>query len=288
MQTRNIPRNLNIYTKRLVYANKTNSPFISGDVFVKASDLSFSRAPSGIKISGAASLREAKVVFCSGDILREVLEDFGTVLSPQVLIVGNSDQDFTELDFKIPKRTKRLFIQNSTIFDPRVTSIPIGIENLRLGKNGLPNLFKQNSVSNQERSKVLFGPFSLTHPSREYLTKELTLDPEVFDIQLHPLSTKKFAAKSFASLAVVCPRGNGLDTHRTWESLYRGSYPIVIRDNMTESFVKLGIPLFQLQSWEELYSLKRDLQKVFLPFNPTNIPALWWPFWNSLIRNEVG
>ena len=29
---------------------------------------------------------------------------------------------------------------------------------------------------------------------------------------------------------VLCPRGNGVDTHRLWETLYMGSIPIVKND----------------------------------------------------------
>ena len=28
---------------------------------------------------------------------------------------------------------------------------------------------------------------------------------------------------------MLCPRGNGIDTHRMWESLYAGVYPVVQR-----------------------------------------------------------
>ena len=35
---------------------------------------------------------------------------------------------------------------------------------------------------------------------------------------------------------VLCPRGNGVDTHRMWETLYMGSIPIVRRHTAMEDF----------------------------------------------------
>jgi len=49
---------------------------------------------------------------------------------------------------------------------------------------------------------------------------------------------------------VLCPRGNGLDTHRLWETLYMGSIPIVKRELGYEQFYDL--PICFVDNWEDI------------------------------------
>jgi len=49
---------------------------------------------------------------------------------------------------------------------------------------------------------------------------------------------------------VLCPRGNGLDTHRAWETLYIGRIPVVAASAMDAVFERL--PVIILGSWDEL------------------------------------
>lgn len=49
---------------------------------------------------------------------------------------------------------------------------------------------------------------------------------------------------------VLCPRGNGLDSHRAWETLYVGRIPVVASSAMDAAFD--GLPVMILQSWSDL------------------------------------
>ena len=49
---------------------------------------------------------------------------------------------------------------------------------------------------------------------------------------------------------MLCPRGNGLDTHRAWETLYIGRIPVVAASAMDAVFERL--PVIILGSWDEL------------------------------------
>lgn len=50
---------------------------------------------------------------------------------------------------------------------------------------------------------------------------------------------------------VLCPEGNGVDTHRFWETLYMGGVPVVARNPMMDTFYN-ELPVIQLNSWSEL------------------------------------
>ena len=51
-------------------------------------------------------------------------------------------------------------------------------------------------------------------------------------------------------LFVASPRGNGIDTHRTWESLYFGCIPIVEKHFMFDGYE--GLPIIQITDWNEV------------------------------------
>ena len=61
---------------------------------------------------------------------------------------------------------------------------------------------------------------------------------------------------------VICPRGNGLDTHRLYETLYLGSIPIVLAGSYQYRLCRtLGFPVVGLDGWSQLsdFSLLRGL-----------------------------
>jgi hypothetical protein len=50
---------------------------------------------------------------------------------------------------------------------------------------------------------------------------------------------------------VLCPEGNGVDTHRFWETLYMGGVPVVTKNPVMEYFYT-NLPVIQLNDWSEL------------------------------------
>jgi hypothetical protein len=49
----------------------------------------------------------------------------------------------------------------------------------------------------------------------------------------------------------ICPEGNGVDTHRLWESLYLKTVPIVIQSEFTNILKKNNVPLVILNNWND-------------------------------------
>lgn len=49
---------------------------------------------------------------------------------------------------------------------------------------------------------------------------------------------------------VLCPRGNGVDTHRVWESIYLRTIPIVKKNTIMSHFI--GLPILWIDDWSEI------------------------------------
>ena len=276
------------YTKRAVRWRKNSSPYLSGDLFSDMSDVSMYPPRFRGKQPDLAAIRSAKVIFCPSDKLQDFLKEFHSDISAHVIICGNSDHEFKELPENMPKSVKQLLLQNSFISDhPLVTSLPIGIENLRWGVNGDPRNLTPGEVWSQRRNEILIGPFGLTHPIRLEVRNNFT-DPvngiKLIQSRLEPAQYARIANETRYVAAI---RGNGVDTHRHWETLYRGGIPVIFRDAWSAGISELRLPFVEVTAWDaqQLHSITENDEN--LGFHSAQIPALWWPYWKELIASYL-
>ena len=82
---------------------------------------------------------------------------------------------------------------------------------------------------------------------------------------------------------VICPEGNGIDTHRIWECLYMGTIPIV-EDNINNSFYA-ELPMLTISDWSELSEEKLWPVFVYASLNPWNLEMLKFEYWKNKIRS---
>jgi hypothetical protein len=266
---------------RFAYRHKNSEPFLSGDLFASKSDL---EVPSDFRTSKQLfnRIRESHVIFCNGYQATDFLKLFGNALSGKILIVGNSDKDWHDFPITLAPRIKAVLLQNSFVHDSRILTLPIGIENLSYFRNGRMRNFKKSIITAEKLDKVLVGPFSPTHESRRLLMNHLMESPRIEIISNQTLEPYQYAKVSSKFGYIASPRGNGEDTHRTWESLYRGSSPVLLRNEWSESLSSLGLPISFVENWssQSLVALK-----PFEPFEPNRIETLWWPYWRAKIRS---
>lgn len=85
------------------------------------------------------------------------------------------------------------------------------------------------------------------------------------------------------SLFQLCPEGNGMDTHRIYESLLVGCIPIVIENLYVQAYRNASFPLLVLKDWAELQntSLNEELYKaIWNNFDINNLLVI--PYLKSL------
>lgn len=83
---------------------------------------------------------------------------------------------------------------------------------------------------------------------------------------------------------VLCPRGNGIDTHRLWETLYMGSIPIVRWDPAHAGWTDL--PILFVSSWEEVTEERLRSEEARIRSSEWNWKKLHVQYWIDTIRNE--
>ena len=88
-----------------------------------------------------------------------------------------------------------------------------------------------------------------------------------------------------SSKFVLCPRGNGIDTHRIWESLYMGSIPIVIYENAHQLFTDL--PILFINDWDEItYDLLNNKYEE-INSQTWNYDKLKIDYWEKFIIEKI-
>ena len=272
-------------TFKYLNKHKNSAPFLSGDYFRSISDVSvFDKRDPDVDVK---KLSSAKVIFVGGGCVEQFISEYDSHIKAKVLILGNADRDYSFEIKELPKSIERIYAQNLDFFDERFHLLPIGLENLSISVNGFPKYFDKRFISNTKEPKILVGPLSNTHPERLDLVglSKLNLSNVVFHEQR--MEPPALASYSSTFQYVACPRGNGLDTHRFWETLYRGSIPIVKASPWSRQIVSLGIPICEVKDWKE-DSLVSVIEKGgFREFDPRNIPSLWVHFWNKMILDGI-
>ena len=275
MNYRRIHKTSYVYLKRSIFWSRNSGPFISGDLFADQADVNFFSPRLHGKRPKIEDIRNARVIFCPSHRLEDLLEQYGNLITANVLILGNSDRDFDSFDFTLPRSIRSVFAQNLNFSDRKMRVLPIGLENIRLGVNGTPWLFNKKMITGEKMNKVLIGPFSFTHKERiEFQSLQSGEDLEVVNRRMTPNQYAKFSSRY---QFIAAPRGHGLDTHRFWEALYRGSTPIVKKNTWSDLISKLDIPVLKVDSFssDSLSRIAQDLN--YSKVRPDSIKSLWWP-----------
>lgn len=209
------------------------------------------------------------------------------------IISHNGDVNI-DLSFKVPKCVRNWFTQNVDVIDEKIIPLPIGLENSRwfqglhkrekmIAKVREPKNYKNlvyvnhnvatNPAKRLKPYEVLYG--------KPWATLERRANGDRFDEYLNDIYNHKF---------VVCPEGNGIDTHRVWETLYMGSIPIV-KDCITAELLYSYYPVVIVKDWDEITEeyLNKKFQEISHIKSQYDItPRLTFQYWADKINNYVG
>ena len=205
-------------------------------------------------------INNIKKIFVKTEDLKLLKNKFGRFLENKIIISHNSDNGITE-DYLITK-AKVQFSQNCLIKAKNLVPIPIGIENTQWFDHSIFHRVRKMDIP---KTKNIYFLFSVkTHKSRrnclDILSKKLEWNTKLpKEEYFKELKRHKYA---------ICPRGNGLDTHRLWECLYLDVIPIMLKKDSTNIS---GLPIIYLDKWEDLGVLtnkfvNQKLSKISMRF----------------------
>jgi hypothetical protein len=273
---------------RTTGARPASYPYLSGDGFRRLARWRYEdpSAPGFTPLDvGAGDL-----IFCDAWQLDRFLSEFATGISvPFRVISHNGDPNFTEERLsRWPRNLTRLYTQNNLCSDPRVVSLPIGLENACLHYNGVVRDFERLRCGPPPGQNRILVAFTVGTNAAVRGAARSQLDRNPLVVSVDRLNSRAYRKLATGYRFIASPPGNGEDCHRTWEALYLRSVPIVLRSPFTQAMVSLGLPLWIVDSYESLTGLSEaDLDREYRARQGGFAsPALWMDFWESRIRSD--
>ena len=87
---------------------------------------------------------------------------------------------------------------------------------------------------------------------------------------------------------VACPEGNGVDTHRLWETLYMGGTPIIIKSKFISPLIA-QLPVIQIEDWAELNDVSSLEERwINLMSKSWDWNLITMTFWEKLVESKLG
>lgn len=226
---------------------------ISGNFFKSQCDIIIDEGDDGANFERMTEtiMGDIRRVFVKTDYVKQFLShNFWWKEEPYYLFTHNSDLHIDESYAKYIPRLPILmehdklvhwYAQNVRIEHERITPIPIGIANPKW-PHGNVEILESSMKAKLKGANVYCNINPNTNPSWRqsvlncipiYIWKHTPILP--FDQHLSLLGNSMFS---------ICPKGNGDDTHRVWESLYLRTIPVVDDTLINRYFVnQCGIPM---------------------------------------------
>jgi hypothetical protein len=206
-------------------------------------------------------------------------------------IITHSDYPITT---EISKNFKKVFCVNNLSENENTFSLPLGFpdynDDLKILKiiGDKKNLM---SVINTDYEKVnlLYLNFSVSTQRnlRQNLIQRFNnLGWSYFGNTSHTIDGfTKYLIEIKKSKFVLCPRGNGIDTHRLWESLYLGSIPII--EKFKTHDMCSDLPVLFVDDWSEINENYLNEKYLEIKSKTFNFSKLKISYWENYIKEKI-
>ena len=194
------------------------------------------------------------LIFCYSNHIEKIAKYLQFFKNKCVIIFGNSDENITYTKCKPIIDSDiilHIYCQNLMFSHSKVSYIPIGVAN-RQWAHGKIEYFMSlplYDIQYYKLSHILLS-MSLHTNAERAACASILLNKGIpnrrfsdYKDYLLALSTAKFC---------ICPDGNGIDTHRLWETLYVKTIPILRRSAFTDILVAAQIPCIVVSNWSDL------------------------------------
>ena len=171
-------------------------------------------------------------------------------------VIGHSDYPIVD---EISNKFDKIFCVNRYTDNPNTFGIPLGITN---DCNDSPI----HPIYGNKQIMIDVFNEDIKKENLAYINFNISNYPIERELVFHKFSNKswikngsientldgrrEFLRDIRSSKFVFCPRGNGIDTHRIWETLYMKSIPIVKYEKTHHLFEDL--PILFIKDWNEI------------------------------------
>ena len=275
-------------------------PFISGDSFRALADFIIEDEADFAKISENLSSVESGliVLFVSLSLLEEkrnqvelcsVLAPKGQVPYEVRIILHNSDYNVPEQFLcSLLERCSHIFCVNYLGTLKGVTSIPIGLENLHFVRGGLISRFPYRSHKTSLNKRyfkvnIIFSGFNVSTNRKVREPIDLVVRSSQYSEFHHFVPPDQYIPRLSSSFFSISPPGNGADCHRTWESLYLGTIPVILDGHLSKSLTD-NLPIHVVSDYQSFLELSpNQLRELYSYYSGRSLQIAYMKFWTDKI-----
>ena len=182
--------------------------------------------------SSLSRIKQSDIVFVKTDLIADFfLRIFPRIKVGIILVTQNSDYSADYFPQIEDKRLIVWFGQNPSFVHRKLISAPIGLENPHHSPSKLEFVRKideESLIPWEDRKYLLYVSFNpSTNPAARERLLSFFKNFEGVLIANKRVSFQEFMQNTGNSKFMLCPRGNGLDTHRFYETILMSAIPVV-------------------------------------------------------------
>jgi len=229
-------------------------------------------------------LKENDSIFCSLDLIDELFYMLSKVknLKNIKLLTHQSDKSISKQMFEKKPDCISLWLGiNVDFVHDKLIPIPIGLANNHPKNIQFNNLIFMEDLKKTSKLYLNFNE-NTNYKHRSELFEKFSKFEWVFTDNPE-LPIDEYAEKIKKHNFVLCPWGNGIDTHRFWETIYLGSIPITVKHytyNAADS-----LPHILVDSYDEI--IPDQLQKYLDNKQQYNYEKLKVNYWIGLMKSNI-
>ncbi len=230
----------------------SSAPFLSGDTYRAMADFVFDETGG----FDPTKVGRGDIVFVGARRLDEFVDEVLPAIGEGfVLVTHQGDRNVDEGLGRVAEHPMVLhwFAQNCMLEHPKVTPLPIGLEDRWRHNNGDYGDFRRIGRKNSPSIPMIAHAFTLgTNLDKRIECYRALKSSRVGKELPQPINSSLYREMVKRYMLVASPPGNGLDCHRTWEAMYMGCVPVVEDDYMNRRFAEAGAPMVLVRSWDEI------------------------------------
>lgn len=248
----------------------------------------YSIIPPECKLFTSEILTRDAIIFCKTDFIGYLFENIKYSKYNYVLITHHSDYSIDEHIFSFkPDCIKKWFAINPVYNNENLIAIPLGLKThkgIYVEKVNNEPHYKIEWMSEEidnlklvQKEDIIYCNWGNTNPDRNLIINKLNLNNINYKLE-NNLSFQQYITNMSKYKFVISPPGNGIDCHRTWESLYLGCIPIVIKHKLYDNWLEL--PILQVNDYSEITN---ELLENFCK-NEFCLDKLNLDYWKKIIK----
>ena len=227
-------------------------------------------------------LKDGYTIFSNNFALKTLFRILDKVsdFSNLKLITSQTDLSINEEIFSaMPKCISNWYSINVDYQDKALTPIPLGMGNSFQDKYVTNNLLYSQSKDEQliKIPKLYVNFRENTNTQHRENLQDYFRDKNWATVDSPNQKPKEYIDKIKNHQFVLSPWGNGIDTHRIWESLYLGAIPVTKYHHTLSTLHNL--PVLFINNYEDLsedYLLKAKVKIDSVKFNFEKLKTDWW------------